>query len=264
MEIVHRVGFNRSFQSAKLPELEGIELEEVGDVAVFEIEESNKMWPAVFAWISKVKASDIVTTKFTRMEIGGARWVVMRSDWLWSYPQPEKDFGYLGVTYDLRNYCDKCGAGAVQKEPFRMSGEPKWGKKDILQLNWVFGEIFVKPEVWTDVFKPNGIGFRPVVSRDGQPLKTVVQLVVDSLSELQDVGMKREKCSKCGTIKYSPEIRGFIPPLIGQPSTLMCKTTQIFGGGQRAFRRILVSQPLVRKCLESKIRGVSLIPLTTV
>ena len=261
MEIIHRVGFSRLSLVAELPELDELEVKEVGHLSVFDIAESDEKWPAVQAWIAKVRASNVVTTKFTESEITNARWVALRSDWLWSYPQPEDVIGYLKRTYDLKDYCDICGVGAVQNDGFRITGEPKWGKKGILQLNWVFSELFVKPEVWLAIFKPQGIGFRPVFDVKGRQMKTVVQLEVDSVAELNSADSKYETCAKCGVVKYSPTIRGFMPPFKGEPAAAVVKTKQIFGGGRRAFRRIVISQSLARELLESEVRGASLIPL---
>ena len=44
--------------------------------------------------------------------------------------------------------------GAKQVSPFRMKESPNWGRRSILQMNWLFDEYFVKPEVWNAVFQP--------------------------------------------------------------------------------------------------------------
>ena len=73
-------------------------------------------------------ASDIVRTEFNASERGNAEYLNVAPAWHHGYPQPEDDFAYLSATYDLKEYCPGCGIGEKQVAPFRMKGEPKWGK----------------------------------------------------------------------------------------------------------------------------------------
>jgi hypothetical protein len=129
------------------------------------------LWPQVGAWIVANDALDIVRTEFSNAEIESAEWLRMRGEWHHGYPLPREELGYLIATYDLSEYCMECGVGAKQVAPFRMRGEPKWGRRGILQLNWVFGEYFVKPSVWRDVFEPHHIPYRSVIDAKGKNLR---------------------------------------------------------------------------------------------
>ena len=60
-----------------------------------------------------------------------------------------------------------------------MKGEPRWGRRSVLQLNWVFDEYSATPEVWNAVFRPIGVESMPVLGRRGKVLTTVVQMVID-------------------------------------------------------------------------------------
>jgi hypothetical protein len=147
-----------------------------------------------------------------------------------------------------------------QKASFQMKGEPKWGRNGILQLNWVFDEFFVKPTIWASIFKPYGIGSRPVLDRKGVELKTVVQLAVEEEIGIMTDGLTGEECPTCHRVRYLPITRGPFPSLIGRPSTTMVKTREFFGSGASAYRGILVSQGLARSLSEQKVRGASVKP----
>ena len=227
----------------------------------FDVAESDAAWPAVRDWAKRRKPSDSVTTSFSKPEITAAGWLEVASDWHHGYPQPEDDFGYLEVTFDLTDYCAECGTGARQSAPFRMRGEPRWGRRAILQLNWEFGDYFVLPEVWLAVFKPHGVLHRPVTNRKGVELKTVVQLVVDEQIAVVTDGLTGQPCPTCGVTKYLPVTRGPAPALVTRPTGHMARTREWFGSGHGAYRAVLISRSL-REALEANgVRGASVIPV---
>lgn len=53
------------------------------------------------------------------------------------YPQPEDKNGYLSATYDLADYCLRCGIGRKQSGPFRFKRAPALKNNSILQLRWI-------------------------------------------------------------------------------------------------------------------------------
>jgi hypothetical protein len=271
MKFVHRIGFRAS--GAQRKELEalgvdvsnGIMMPGGGNLLVtFDVDEDHPNWPTLHTLLVSWKASDILRTEFSKKEIVAAKWFNLMSDWHHGYPQPhELDFGYREATYDLTIYCERCGIGLKQKAPFQMKGEPKWGKRSILQLNWVFDEYFVTPDAWALVFKPLGIGCRPVLNPKGGELKTVVQLVVQGEVGVVTDGLATEEpgCSRCGRTKFLPVARGLFPALMEEPSTTMVKTEEYFGSGASAHKRVLVSQAVAHSLTERKLRGTSLRPL---
>jgi hypothetical protein len=261
MQIVHRISI------ASSPEVRR-ELASIGIVVgadglvTFEFDEAHGSWPALERWIATRRPVDIVTTRFAAREIDGAKWLYLVPDWHWGYPQPkEEDFGYLEATYDLSDYCRNCGVGLKQKAPFQLKGEPKWGRNSILQLNWVFDEYFVTPKLWADVFQHQGIGYRPVLNRKLEELKTVVQLDIREEVSIITDGLAKETCVACGRDKYLPIARGYPPPLASEPSANMVRTKQYFGSGASAYHRVLMAQGLARTTREKKVRGASMEPI---
>jgi len=231
----------------------------------FEICESDARWPQVAALVEQLQSLDMVRTEFTQRERSDAKWLAMWSTWFHGYPKPDADNGYREMTYDPTRCCQKCGVGLRQRAPFRMAGEPRWGRRQVLQLNWVFDEYFVKPEVWEAVFRGYGIECTPVIDHGtGKELKSVVQLRIDVIASERLV-VKEERCNTCpacGVRKYEPHTRGKFPGFaseVGGPHAL--KTQEIWGSGHGAFRQVLVSQELYGAIAAAKVRGARFEPL---
>jgi hypothetical protein len=260
LEIVHRITLNAGEQERTELARMGIDIG-MGFVA-FDVAESADWWPAVEQWMALRRPSEVVSTTFSDRELAEADWLAIGPSWHHGYPQPEDDFGYLEETYALSAYCAPCGVGRKQIRPFRMRGEPSWGRRGILQLNWVFDEYFVQPDVWSAVFEPLSVASRPVLDMRGQTLITVVQLVIESRVSLDMTGIQPAICSVCGRPKYLPITRGPLPPLLVEPASHIARTTEWFGSGGSAYNEIVGSQEL-RKALRShSVRGVEFVPLT--
>lgn len=269
MKIVHRISFRAS--DKQLQELKflgvnvppGALLPGDSDPFVgFDVDEDHPNWGILSGLFEKWGVSDAVGTKFSKQEIRSARHSVLLPEWHHGYPQPDDlNFGYLQATYDLTNYCAECGTGLVQSAPFQMRGEPKWGRRGIMQLNWVFDEYFVTPEVWGGIFSPFGVEARPVNDVKGNTLKTVVQLVIPEVVGIRDDGLAKEACPRCNRMKYSPEVRGFFPPLAEEPASAISKTIEYFGSGGSAHKAVVVSHALAMSMMDANLKGVSFRPV---
>lgn len=163
MNITHHVAFPGDELVYRALSAAGVELE--SGVSNFQIDESDPRWPTIEALAGQFMAIDIATTKFSLSELERASYVAFAATGHHGYPEPSDDNGYLEATYDLSDYCAVCGIGLQQIRPFRFAKEPVWGLNSVRQLNWIFDEYFVKPEVWSMLFEPFGIGCRPVVLR---------------------------------------------------------------------------------------------------
>lgn len=264
MKIQHRLSFDDCDEI--LCRLDGLGIEYSEDLIVFVINEDDPRWPAVKSLMDEWKAIDLCTTTFSSRELRSASWLTMSSTWHHGYPMPDEDFGYLDETYDLTDYCSDCGIGAEQKAPFRLRGEPRWGKKSIFSLNWVFDEFFVTPDAWKSVFKPLGFERWPVLAhRSDRELKTVVQLRVDTiLSDRLDMrDHPYEECPKCERIKYLPFSRGMFPAMTRSPKrSPAVKTKEWFGGGAQGYRELLVTRDVYRAATDGKLKGVTFMPVT--
>jgi len=255
VRIVHRVGINAT------PEIRS-ELATLGVVvgqglAVFLVDEGHPRWPEIAAWIARRRAVDFVLTEFEQAEVDAAPWVALAPSWHQGYPQPEE--GYLEATYDLGRHCRACGIGVVQRAPFRMKGEPRWGRNEVLQLTWVFDEYFVTPALFRRVFEPFGVPAREVLdARGARSLATVVQLVVRDEVDVADAGLPFDTCDGCGRAKFLPHVRGPFPRVLADGSTPLVRTRAWFGSGASAHHVVLATAALARTL--KGVRGMTLQP----
>lgn len=178
----------------------------------------------------------------------------METGWQQGYPQPESVPGFLAATYDLSAYCP-CGIGAIQKAPFRIARPPRWGRRSIMQLFWVHDEFFVTPALWSEVFRPFGIGKRPVIlHQSGIELDSIVQLAIEADADANLNGVQSRACSfgQCSGRKYLPiESCGFPEP-VETPAPLF-RSRQFFGDG--AYRIVWVTMPLYARLMKAQARG---------
>lgn len=267
MRVIHRIGLRATAtQRHTLEELgvklpAGVALPGGGDpLLAFDVDESHRNWRSLAALFQGWRASDVVRTEFTKREYHAAYWLEIGA-WHHGYPQPDEDvFGYRQATYDLTNWCESCGIGKKQKAPFQMKGEPKWGRNAIMQLIWIYDELFVTPDAWRRIFKPAGAVCRPVLNTKGVELKTVVQLVVEETVGIITDGLAFERCARCGWPKHLPVTRGFGPALRDVPTASLVRTAVFFGSGAQADQRLLISQDLARALTAGGVRGAELKP----
>ena len=267
MEIIHRVNANNKMAFKADLDRVGFKYEyeksSFGKWISFEIAESDLLWPVIGDLISKYNVFDWVYTRFTETELKCASYVGMGASHTSGYPKPDGDFGYLDVTYDLSEYCAEDGTGAKQKGPFRIRSEPRWGRKHVFHLNWVFDEFFVPPEVWRSVFKQFGVSCLPVIHhRTGKELETVVQLNISALasSALRTENLPYETCS-CGRKKCLPVTRGFFPSFVEPQSETILKSQEYFGSGGQAFRAVLVSSRVFQEIKRQGLKGFHFKPM---
>lgn len=198
--------------------------------------------------IDKWKLTKFVGTKFDKNDLVNSTLCVYLGTWELGYPQPEKDFGYMSVTYDTSDYCVDCGVGAVQKSPFRIKKQPQWGKKSMFDLNWVIDEIFVNRKIYKDVFEKFGIEKLPVLLlKDNEELDDTFQLKIPQIDIALDLkAHPYEVCKTCGRMKYDPQIKGYFPGFKGSTGAFsMFKSREYFGSGHQAFHRIFISKELI-------------------
>lgn len=213
--------------------------------------------------IKKYDITYLTKTKFTLKEKKLAKNLEMIPTWYHGYPEPSDDFSYRETTYDIKMYCKECGSGKVQNAPYRLKKEPRWGRRGIMQLNWIFDEFFVRPEVWAHIFKPFDIKCREVLHiKTGKKLETVVQLIIPQEDvELNLDEYLSETCTKCNVKRYLPINRGFMPSLKTPVNRPIFKSKEYFGSGHSSTKAVIVSNELFKSINEKKLKGVDFKPL---
>lgn len=269
MEIIHRIAMQGTIARRRAFERLGVELlrsdsdDMSSDPFVYaDVNESHPNWRDIEALLKQWRLSDVPHTEFTDQEIDAAEWAALSATAHHGYPQPRDDeFGYLEVTYDLTDYCEECGVGARQRAPFRMKGEPRWGRRHVLQMHWVYDRLFVKPDVWSGVFAPHGVKCLPVLDAKGTTLSTVLQLDIPVAARMRCDGRPSQSCKACRRVKFDPVNRGRMPPLSSRHGESLALTEQWFGAGASAHSAIVASHELVEVMRTAKLRGVQYHPL---
>jgi len=266
---MHRVGLASSAEiEADLSKLDlldkALNISDICELIIFDISEDDERWRDVERIIKKYGASDITTTKFTAKEKREAKYLRMVSTWHHGYPEPAIDNQFINVTYNTSNYCPTCGVGLIQKDSFRFNKEPAWGKKEVLQVNWVFDDFFVKPSTYKKIFQPFEVEALPVLNhKTGKPLKSVVQLKIAESVALKMDNHDSNTCSSCGAVKYLPVVRGFFPALTSnmKEGSHLAISTVYFGSGCDAHKAVIVSNKLFKTLTNEKVKGIDFIPL---
>ena len=258
MDVEHRLTFHADEAIRERLRLVGVTAS-LGSNTVL-MRESDRRWAAVSQLFHNLEVVDFRLPHFTPQELDSAQAFGLSPDWHHGYPQPEDDFGYLPATYDLSGYCNACGAGAKQIAPFRMKREPRWGQRSILQLNWVFGEYFVTPQVWERVFRPIGVESCEVLSTGSlKALSTVLQIMVHDTCDLEPDGLPFVDCPVCKRRRYLPVSADFLPAVTAV-NAHMAKSRQAFGSGASSWRWTVCSQALRHSLLRERVKGVSFHP----
>jgi len=269
MKINHHVSFNvDEEQKARLAEI-GIDVQKYAwrmfawsskEDVTFDIAEDDERWEAVNALFRTWGGTHVPSTKFTAAELNSASYLNINSTWYCI-----SDDEYLDNFEDRSSACNRCGIGRKQIHPYRMRMEPKWGTRHVMQYYGHADELFVRPEVWHDVFKPFGIGCLPVFKKNtDQELKTVVQLKVDKVSDsyLQTEKLDYEVCSECNQMIFDLVRRGPLPNFQHDPRCHMFKTRERFCPSARVFQEIIISQDLYQAIKKSKIKSLRYIPVS--
>lgn len=266
MRIIHHFGLNISREEyADEFSAAGIQLDRGpanlpgSNVASFEIAEDDPRWPEAQLLAAKCKITHFVRTEFSDLELESADVLCMVATGNRGYPEPSKGLGYLESTYDVSEYCSKCGVGLRQVRPFQIGFIPNLNRS-ILQLNWVFDEFFVDANVWAAVFEPFGIGCWPVLSsKTGNALESIVQLQISERAQLNIEPETLSLCSRCGRTKSAITFRGFAPSPCRAPASIF-RSNQYFGTDANAFSRIFVRSPVFEQIRRAGLRGIEFYP----
>lgn len=201
----------------------------------------KKLKPLLDQWGAMITLG----SEFYNDDYLNAKHLMILSNWQTQYPQPENDFAYLKETYDLKNYCFICGSGAIQKNPFRIKKDIKWGRKTSFILNWKFDEIFIREDIYIKLFLPIGIDSYPVLlHKNGREINGVKQLKIEKItSRLNLDNRKFDICGGCGHQIYRPITNGYFPDFednLNVPNII--KSSEYYGSGKSASNWIIVSK----------------------
>jgi len=305
MEIRHRIlEFNNSPKYTRLQdELDKLgvtyKIEALGSIGgkesrsiEFIVSENDSLFPIISKLIEKYEFYTQTDVYYSQKDIETAEWVYATVG-EYQYPQPEDDLSYREETYDISEYCVRCGMGSVQVRPFRLKRDFKEKRSRFLGLYWVHDEVFVRPEVKAILEKEHisGVEFsHPVYHKSGEDIDNVYQMIIQAIAKpglvkeglsivtckvnneesiIEGIGKVKNRLGDypyCGRVKYHFPRRDAIKlrgeSLEGLPD--IAKSHEYFGSGTAANRLILMRSRVVELVTKNKIRGLKFTPIEMV
>ncbi|WP_227288061.1 hypothetical protein [Boseongicola sp. H5] len=233
---------------------------------VFHLLEDDERIPAVLRLLDGRKYGTYDTAAFSDEDLEAADHLALGFSWLNGYPQPDGDGAsdYQRITYDPEGLCEGCGIYGKQITPFRLRLPPKWGRRKMFSLNWIFDEMFVETSYYEARFRPLGLEARDVVHhKSGDIIPTVKQIDLPDVDfGFQMDTSKGEICKVCGTPRYHPNVVDYLPPLNGDASTYpVFRANTYFGDGMNSFRKIVISSDVFSMLKDDKVRALYFHPI---
>jgi|GEM_PF-3257966 len=250
MRIYHRIAPINNVPYLRALAGVGIEIDpRKGFVNVYEDE---SRWQAVERVLAEFELISKASAEFTEDERLHAKYLYTGADWRFDYPQPED--GYMSITYDDASMCPNCHKEWVQRAPYQTKREPSWGRRSFFSFNWAFGSIFVKTEVYEQVFRPFGVDFLPLyLYRQETVVEGVVQLMPTESVHVDPSGLISEICPLCGKPTYNHPTRTFWPKVLNAHGPVV-ESIEWFGSGASANHLFLISQDIYRQIKD--LRGL--------
>lgn len=258
MRIKHRFAFNCEKSQRDITDfLDGFgikyEITQPIKLIIFEVFEDEVYSKQVKDFMNSYSQKPWSELVYTKNDLNDASWLTIRAKWRAEYPQPEDNFEYKKISYNVLNYCDVCGCGLSQQNNFRLKNTPLWGKRNFLMLNWLHDELFTTDVVAQELRRSDLLGFS---IRNVDHYKTVKHLPntnqIQVMSYLQDNMIFEEgdiaqkiKCTKCGFVKLIRSGTGLIrfpDDALRNVNSDIVKTSEKFGDGFDCFSLILVSR----------------------
>jgi hypothetical protein len=252
MKKIYQIFNNWEENQAEILKAHGIEISLGFQNITLEEQEFKKIEPLFNKWGAMVS----VGSEFSSDDLSKASCYMVLPAWQTLYPQPENNFQYMQETYDLSKYCNNCGIGAIQKNPFRIKKEIKWGKRSSFILNWVFDEIFVSQDTYEKVFLPNGLEYVPVLLyKSDKVVENIVQLKINkAVEKLNLERMDFTECSECKQKKYNPIAYGYFPGFYNKNNEFnLLKSQEYYGSGKSASNWIIASKSFRNVLIKEKV-----------
>jgi hypothetical protein len=202
----------------------------------------------------------MIITEFTDEEINTSEILVIQAQWLNGYPQPESS--YRQVMYDYPVDAPFNGfIGVKQKSLFFLKKEPNWGSKKIFQLNWIGDEIFVRKDIYNEIFRKYGLEAKPVLLyKKNTVIEDTMQLVIPETTVSLRLSDFKYAMTPNGNKQYVPYYHGFFPNFESRINLHIWKSKEWFGSGKQSFKRIFITQQLRQEFLKHKL-NVDYIPV---
>lgn len=197
--------------------------------------------------------SEVFYWEYSQEEFDSSEYYLLQNWNCCGYPQPESNFKYKSVSFDVSKICFECGCGRIQTNDLHVKKVSKHGFWTF--FSWLVDEFFVSEKVYHEVFAPHGIEKRTVI-KGGKILEGIFQLVIPVIDESLDLSKRKHwLCPVCGEIKYDIFHKSYpFFPLHENPLPGIYKTKEYFDAGQshQSQHSIILSKDVAEKLIKSK------------
>lgn len=244
----------------------------VGDCVSLRIYDDDFYFNQIVELFKEISISPTVTCEYSKEDLSEAEYLRIWLRRYSGYPQPEAidiKNSYINYTFDITNFCTKCGSGLVQKDSFYLKKSFNIEKIRFGGVYWVYDTFFITKEL-QDLFvkeKFTGIEFVPVKNiKTKQIVDNIVQLKINSIfpAKLQYDVEKVIDCKQCkqkrDVMKMDSEV--FAPKNVIKDLNKDFYLSQEFhGDGFLCCKSVLISNRVYKFFNDNKIKNICAEPI---
>jgi uncharacterized protein YutE (UPF0331/DUF86 family) len=246
----------------------------------FFVYEEMDFYEKLFCKLKKFNLYRNLLIEYDEIDMENAQWYIIGTS-QYQYPQPEDDFGYRNLTFNLDNYCPLCGIGKIQNNPYRLKYEPKQKPNLFWGLHWEYEPIFIREEI-KNIFEKEKIGgvyfSQPVIHKSNKPIERFYQLHIETILDKglitdnvntvtckinnEENSNRNNELKCCGRIKYNSYRALEFNKKIFSTDNDFYLTNEYFGSMGSAYRKKIISKKIYNLIKNYKLRGLYFDPLT--
>lgn len=239
---------------------------------VFEIADSDPLFEEVSKFMLNYDINPQIRLEYSKKELTEARYLHIWLRRYSGYPQPEvidiKD-SYINYTFEITNFCTKCGSGLVQNDSFYLKKSFNIEKLRFGGVYWVYDTFFITTELRDLLIKEKftGIEFVPVKNiRTKQIVDNIVQLKINEIfpAKLKYDIEKIIDCKQCGqkrdVMKMDSEVVTSKDVLKDLDKDFYL-SQEFHGDGFLCCKSVLISNRVYKFLIDNKIKNICAEPI---
>ncbi len=244
----------------------------VADCVSLRIYDDDFYFNQIVELFKEISISPTVTCEYSKEELSESKYLRIWLKRYSGYPQPEVidvKNSYINYTFDITNFCTKCGSGLVQKDSFYLKKSFNIEKIRFGGVYWVYDTFFITKEL-QDLFikeRFTGIDFVPVKNiKIKQIVENIVQLKINSIfpAKLKYDIEKVIDCKQChqkrDVMKTDSEISA-PKSCIKNLDKDFYLSQEFHGDGLLCCRSVLISNRVYKFFNDNKIRNICAEPI---
>lgn len=239
---------------------------------VFEIADSDPLFEEVSKFMLNYDINPQIRLEYSKKELTEARYLHIWLRRYSGYPQPEAidvKNSYINYTFDIKNFCTKCGSGLVQNDSFYLKKSFNIDKIRFGGVYWVYDTFFITTEL-RDLFakeKFTGIEFVPVKNiKTKQIVDNIVQLKINEIfpAKLKYDIEKIIDCKQCGQKRDVMKMDSEVITSKDVQKNLdkdFYLSQEFHGDGFLCCNSVLISNRVYKFLIDNKIKNICAEPI---